>query len=257
MKIGINLFSVRNLIGTESELMNTARRLKECGYSYMQYSGAPFDAKMIARVCGETGMPVYLTHVPLERIVGDTDRLMEEHALFGCRNIGLGMMPTEVIANEKECKRKIGELERAAEKMRKYGFSFFYHHHHFEFLKYDGQTVFDYMIENAPHVNFTVDTYWLQFGGADVLNFLGKLNGRMDCVHLKDYKIVPVTENGTLRLKPDFAPLGEGTMDFKSIVAKMKELQVKYYFVEQDNAVNCSDPLGQVAVSAKYASEEL
>lgn len=256
MKIGLNLYSVRKLIQTEADFLKTAMRLKECGYSYFQFSGAPFDAEMIARVSRET-VPVTLTHVPYDRIVGDTDRLMEEHDKFGCKNIGLGMMPIDTIIEEKVCKQKIEQLDRAAERMEQNGFSFFYHHHHFEFLKYGDQTVFEYMIENAPHINFTADTYWLQYGGADVVRFLERLRGRIKCVHLKDYKIVQERVNGAPRLKPDYAPLGEGTLDFKRIVQKMRELEAEYYFVEQDNAVDFPDPIGQVEISAKYAIEEL
>jgi hypothetical protein len=37
----------------------------------------------------------------------------------------------------------------------------------------------------------------------------------------------------------------------------MKELGVKYYLVEQDDAVNYPDPLEQVARSIQYIKKEL
>ena len=37
MKVGLNLFSVRNLIGTEEEYEKTTMKLKKMGYSYVQY----------------------------------------------------------------------------------------------------------------------------------------------------------------------------------------------------------------------------
>lgn len=257
MNLGLNLFSVRELIGTEEEFRRTALSLKEQGYSYLQYSGGPYDAEMIRRVSRETGMPVVLTHVPLARILNETQQLMEEHASFGCRNIGLGMMPTEVIQGENACKETIALLDRAGEEMERAGFRFFYHHHHFEFLKHGGQTVFDYMIERAPHINFTVDTYWLQYGGVDILATLKRLKGRMECVHLKDYTIEAYEENGSTQLHPAFAPLGEGTLDFPAIVAAMKAGGAKYFLVEQDNATTKSDPLGETKRSASYAKQFL
>ena len=75
MKAGLNLFSIRNFLKTEEDFLATAIKLKEMGYSYMQFSGAPFDADQIARVSKESGMPVYLTHVPMDRIIGDTEKL--------------------------------------------------------------------------------------------------------------------------------------------------------------------------------------
>ena len=250
MKAGLNLYSIRNLIATEEEFLSTAKRLKEMGYSYIQYSGAPFDAERIKRVSEEVGLPVCLTHVPYDRIINDTDTLMDEHDKFGCKYIGLGAMPFDKFADEKLFKEAVGRLNQASERMQKRGFKFFYHHHHFEFIKFDGETAFEYMIENAPHINFTVDTYWLQYGGADILATLEKLKGRIACVHLKDYKIEFDKEKN--EFKPNFAPLGEGTLDFEKIIAKMQTLGVEYYLVEQDNAALLPDTLEQVEKSIKY-----
>lgn len=258
MKAGLNLFSLREQIKTESAFLATASQLKEMGYSYLQFSGAPFDAEMVARVSRESEMPVYLTHVPMERILHDTERLMEEHALFGCHNIGLGAMPKDAIVDEALCKGTIADLNEAGEKMKKNGFHFFYHHHHFEFFKHNGQTVFDYMIENAPAINFTVDTYWLQYGGVDVADFIGRLNGRIECVHLKDYTIdYSVDEAGKGSFKPRFCPVGDGTIDFQAAVAAARRSGARYFFVEQDNAVTFDDPFAQVERSIKYIQKEL
>ena len=93
MKAGLNLFSIKNLLDSEENFLATAYKLKEMGYSYAQFSGMPFDADMIARVSAAAELPIVLTHVPMDRILNDTEALMEEHARFGCKNIGLGMIP--------------------------------------------------------------------------------------------------------------------------------------------------------------------
>ena len=183
---------------------------------------------------------------------------MEEHAKFGCHNIGLGAMTGSVIADADSYKAKIEELDAAGEKMAKNGFNFFYHHHHFEFIKHGGETVIDYMIKNAKHINFTADTYWLQYGGVNVCEYLEKLNGRIECVHLKDYMITSsVDENGKTKFTPIFAPVGDGTIDFKAAVAAAKKSGAKYFLVEQDNASTLDDPFGQVERSIKYITENL
>ena len=138
MKAGLNLFSINSLIKTEEEFLQTAIKLKEMGYSYMQFSGAPYDPDKIKRVSDASGLPVCLTHVPYNRIVNETEALMEEHAKFNCKNIGLGVMPFNSILDEKLCLETIDDLEKAAQKMKANGFNFFYHHHHFEFLKHSG-----------------------------------------------------------------------------------------------------------------------
>lgn len=260
MEAGLNLFSIRSLLQSKEEFLATALKLKELGYSYMQFSGMPYDADKIARVSKASGMPICLTHVPMDRIIGETQQLMEEHDKFGCKNIGLGMMPLHMLVDEPVFKQKVEELNKAGELMQKNGFKFFYHHHHFEFLKDENnETRIDYMLKNAPYINFTADTYWLQYGGVNVLTFLDKLKGRIECVHLKDYRqnLKKDDEGNPCWMEPKFAPVGDGTIDFAPVVKKMKELGVKYYLVEQDDAVDYPDPLEQVARSIRYIKKEL
>lgn len=257
MKVGLNLYSVNKLIQNENDFLSTAKSLKEMGYDYMQFSGAPFNAEMIKRVSDESGLPVYLTHVPFDRILNDTDALMEEHALFGCKNIGLGMMPTKILGDENEFLSTVEKLDKVGEKMSANGFKFFYHHHHYEFMKNkDGVCLFDYMFENAKNINFTLDTYWLQFGGVDVLSYIEKLKGRIDCVHLKDYRINKKEVDGGFEFNPGFAPVGDGNLDFNAIIDKMIGANVKYYFVEQDDACSYDAPLEQVKRSVNHLKKE-
>ena len=257
-EIGLNLYSLRTLISDEAGFLDTAIKLREMGYTFLQYSGGPYDHEMIARVSKESDLPVVLTHVPLDRIVSDTEALMEEHAVFGCKNIGLGAMGSSVLLDEKNCKETIEKLNAAGEKMQKNGFAFYYHNHHHEFYKYNGVTVFDYMLENAPYINFTFDTYWAQFGGVSVADYVEKLKGRIGCVHLKDYRIEAKTkDDGKPTVAPVFAPVGCGNIDFKSLVPKMLASGTEYFIVEQDNAVEFTSPLGEVKKSVDYIKKEL
>ena len=255
MQAGLNLFSIRNYLDNEQHFLEAALQLKEMGYSYIQYSGGPFDADMIKRVSEAALLPVVLTHVPLDRILNDTERLMEEHARFGCSRIGLGAMPLEAIEDPERCRSVVAALEAAAEKMAQNGFSFFYHHHHFEFVKHDGVSIFDYMIEHAPHVNFTLDTYWLQYGGVDIGAMIDKLKGRIACVHLKDYMIAK--GGGPAGFEPRFAPVGDGNIDFASLIPRMKASGAQYFLVEQDNAATLPDTMEQVGRSIRYMKEQL
>lgn len=255
--VGLNLYSIRNLIATEEEFLATAHKLREMGYEYLQFSGVEYDPARIGRVSKASGLPVYLTHVPMDRILNDTDALMAEHESFGCRNIGLGSMPREILLDDEKFKETVAALDAAAVKMAQKGFAFFYHHHQFEFMRRNGEALFDYMVKNAPHVNFTVDTYWLQYAGVDILATLDKLKGRIACTHLKDYAIEYVEKDGKKSFKPTFAPVGSGNIDFAPVVRKMLENGAKYFFVEQDNAADLPDTLGEVESSIRYIKNNL
>ncbi len=249
MKVGLNLFSIRNHLKTEEDFEQAAFALKEMGYSFMQYSGGKFVPEMIKRVSEKTGLDTVLTHVPIDRIINDTKTLMEEHSLFGCKYIGLGMMPFEAMETKEKLAETVSLLEDAAMRMEENGCKLFYHNHHFEFYRHGKETVFDYLINNAPHLHFTLDTYWLQYGGVDMCEIADRLKGRIECVHLKDYKITKTPEGG---FEPRMCPVGDGTLDFEKFISHAKSSGTEYFLVEQDNAADMADTLGQVKRSIEY-----
>lgn len=256
MKAGLNLYSIRNFLDTEEHFLEAANRLREMGYSYMQFSGAPLDPDMIARVSEASGLPTVLTHVPMDRIIGDTDALMEDHARFGCRYIGLGSMSKDVVLDKARCRETIAALDEAGAHMEACGFKFFYHHHHYEFYRHDGETVLDYILKNAPHIHLTLDTYWLQYGGVDVCDTIDRAAGRIECIHLKDY-MVARKDGDKPDFEPRFAPVGDGNIDFASVVRHARAAGCKYFLVEQDNAAKLPDTMEQVARSARYLTQKL
>ena len=114
----------------------------------------------------------------------------------------------------------------------------------------DGRTFFDYVIEEAPFINFTLDTYWLQLGGVNILEYIEKTKGRIDCIHLKDVKLVLNDE--TKMMDRVFACLGEGNLNFNAIIKKANECGAKYFIVEQDNASYLENPFNEVKKSGDY-----
>lgn len=252
MEFGLNLFSLRNFIQNESDFANTAEKLKKAGYSYLQFSGAPLNSEMIKRVSDKTGMPIRLTHAPMDRILNDPERLMEEHSYFGCDKIGLGMMPIPESKDDSEIKALVDKLNEVGGLFRKNGFTLCYHNHHFEFVKNsDGETWIDYILKNAENIHFTLDTYWVRYGGASVTEVLNKLNGRVDCIHIKDYKI----ERDGEEFKPRFAAIGDGNMNFDPIIDTAKKCGAEYFFVEQDDACSYENPFNEVEKSIKFLNK--
>ena len=119
----------------------------------------------------------------------------------------------------------------------------------FDFLKNsDGETWFDYMIKNAPYIHFIVDVYWVQYGGAAINDVLKKVKGRVECVHLKDYK----TEMRDGACVPRFAAVGDGNIDIPSVIETAENCGTEYFFVEQDDACDYPDPFDEVGKSIKY-----
>ena len=248
MNFGLNLYSLRKQISTVEDFESSVLKLKKMGYSYLQFSGAPFNSASIKQISEKTNMPFMLTHVPFDRILNDTKNLVEEHKSFGCTSIGLGSMQFKSMSDE-EIKENIAKLEKAGKTISSLGAKFFYHNHAHEFCKLsNGQTIYDYIIENTEHVNFILDTYWLQVGGVSITDYINKTSGRIECVHLKDY-LPCYGEHG---IKGRFAPVGEGNINWKAVIDCMKNAGAKHFFVEQDDACDYENPFAQVKSSIDY-----
>ena len=103
MKLGAQLFSLRNFIKTPEDIRTTFEKIKAMGFENVQFSGGgPIDALELKAISEETGLPIVCTHSSFDRILGDTDALIEEHKIFGCPVIGLGSMPKEYRNGEKD-----------------------------------------------------------------------------------------------------------------------------------------------------------
>lgn len=137
-------------------------------------------------------------------------------------------------------------LNELGEKASTYGLQLLYHNHDFEFKSNeDGVVPIDYLLEhvNAEHVNFEMDLFWVTKAGADPVAYFEKYPGRFKLWHVKD-----MGANGL------FAPVGEGSIDFKRILNAKEKAGMEYYFVEQDMTFD-KKPLEAIRISHKGLKE--
>lgn len=242
MKLGAQFFTLRERCKTNEGLKDAFRRVKEIGYEVAQMSAIwPKDATFLKECVREFDLPITCTHSPFDRIIEDTDALIRDHKEYGCCQIGLGMMPKEYLESIEGCRKFIEIIKEPIKKIEAAGLTFGYHHHHFEFMDIGGSCVFDILLEEAPSMQFILDTYWLKYAGRDCLEYI-KLLGRdrLTNIHLKDMK----TDN-----RGAICPCGEGVISFEPIVKLCDSLKIPYALVEQDNAPDLGDEFEQIKTS--------
>ena len=232
MKIGAQLYTAHDLTKTLEGFSETLKRVADIGYTTVQVSGTcAYEPEWLAEELKKNGLTCGITHTPFDRMVSDTDKVIAEHTVFGCDYIGIGAMPERYRSNAPEWVDYFAkDFETAAKKIRDAGKLLMYHNHDFEFEKMpDGRMFIDVLMDglSSDLMGFTLDTFWLQAAGCDVIDWLDRLKDRIPCVHLKD-----MTVAGRERR---MAPVGEGNMNFKGIMKKLDELgTTKYALVEQD-----------------------
>lgn len=241
MKLGAQLYTVRKQMTTPDEIKKGLKRIADIGYSCVQVSGiGKIDPCELKKICDDLSLEIAVTHTAPDRVLGDTEGVIEEHNILNCNYVGLGAMPKNYrkLENVQDFHQN---FHRAIEQIAKAGKVFTYHNHAFEFEKKDGIFMIDKLFSLFDKkVMLTLDCYWANYGGVDVCDFIDKYAGRIDCVHLKDYAI----KNNEIIM----APVMEGNMNYPKILEHLEKAGTKYALVEQDDCYD-RDPFDCLEIS--------
>ena len=240
MKIGAQLYTVRDFTKDTEAFAQTLARIADIGYKYVQVSGTcAFEAEWLKAELDKNGLICPLTHTAPDKIVNDTELVIAEHKIFGAEYVGIGWY--DLLKNGSG--KFVDTFLASARAVKAGGLSLSYHNHDFEFAKGEsGKLFFDEIAESfsPDELKFTLDTFWVQAGGADPIEWINKLKGRTPCVHLKD-----------MSYGRKMAALGEGNMNFDGILDACVGAGVDYAFVEQDDC-NGEDPFDCLKTSLEF-----
>ncbi|NMB49411.1 MAG: sugar phosphate isomerase/epimerase [Bacteroidales bacterium] len=230
-KIYLQLYSVRDDIN--SDFKGTIAKVAEIGYTGIEAAGYAdgkfygLEPKEFKAEIENVGMEVLSSHAgrPLAENVAQTnweevwkwwDEAIAAHKAAGMKYLVVPWIPTpKTLADLKSyCDyfNQIGEKCNAA------GLRFGYHNHNFEFIEIEGQTMYDYMLNNTDpsKVFFQMDVYWTVRGGKSPVEYFKKYPGRFELLHIKDEK-----------------ELGQsGMVGFDAIFNNIDKAGAKYIIVE-------------------------
>ena len=245
-KIGLQMFTVRDAMNDEAGIRETFRRIREIGYEEIQTAGCQIPYEAYGRLAKEEGLTIVGTHDPWPRMQEDLEGAIKDHKILGTTNMGIGgFKPSDdLIASTEEFiekANKIGDI------IKDHGMKFTYHNHSHEFTKLEnGKTIMDMLVEglNPQTTSFVLDTYWVQHGGANPIEWIEKLVGRIDILHLKDMGI-------GLDRKQFITEVGNGNINFVPILKAAENTGIKHICVEQDTC-NGKDPFECIKSSYDY-----
>ena len=226
MRIGAQLYTAREACQTLEGFAETLARVADIGYRFVQVSGTcAYEAEWLRAQLERNGLTCVLTHIPPQRLTGELDRVIADHRVFGCRNIGLGYWNFDP-AGEMTLERWLETFPPVAKAIHAAGAYFMYHNHDNEFRSVGGRRVLELLADAVPaeEMGFTLDTYWVQVGGGDPAQWLDRLAGRIPCIHLKDCGYGQRMEI-----------VGEGNINFDRVFEKAEAGGTEYMLVEQDD----------------------
>ncbi len=241
--IGAQLYTLRDFCKTIPDIAQSLKKVAAIGYPAVQISGfGPVDPKEVAKVLKDTGLHCCSTHVGWPRFLKELDAVIEEHRMWNCPRPAIGGLPKEYFSLD-GLKRFLDELPPIAAKLAAAGMDFSYHNHNHELIRYGEKTWLAMLYEQAsPKIlKAEIDTYWITAGGGDPAAWIRRLFGRQPLLHLKDMAMGPDRQ-------PRFAEIGEGNLNWPSILQAARESGVQYLLVEQDLCYD-RDPFDSLAIS--------
>ena len=235
MQIGAQLYTVHNHTKTLEDFSATLKKVADIGYRSVQVSGTcAYEPEWLRDELAKNNLVCAMTHIAPKRIIEETADVVRQHAVFGCKHIGIGGMPVDMRGTLEGYNEFKKVYLPAAEKMRDLGAKLLYHNHWFEFDKLEGKDVIERILEDFPEdsIDFTLDLGWAAFADKDVLALIDMLKGRLSRIHLKDFADKPA--DGSIETPAYLRPIFEGKLPYEDYINALSKVGCEYMLVEQD-----------------------
>ncbi|HZU27548.1 MAG TPA: sugar phosphate isomerase/epimerase [Bryobacteraceae bacterium] len=254
--IGAELYTVRKLLTKDAD--GTLKRIEDIGYTEVESMRA--DMPRLRPLFEKYRLSCPSVHFETGLITGRRDLWhlsaddSWDQAVQQAKDWHLEYMviPYLMPPERKDYAAFVDKLNQAGEACNKAGVGLCYHHHAFEFGGEPGKRPIDLFLERTDPklVNLESDVFWVSVSGNDPVEFLQRHGDRVKMLHLKDKaKGTPVmaAENVPAR---DFKEVGNGVLNFPAILREAEKIDVRHYFVEQDETPG--DPVESLRQSYRY-----
>lgn len=141
------------------------------------------------------------------------------------------------------------KLNKIGEQVTKAGLEFAYHNHDFEFTDHNGEQGYTIILAGTDSnlVKLQMDMYWVEHSSEKNINQLIVENpGRYVMWHIKDMD----------RVTRDYSEMGNGSIDYVSLLSTIDEDALQYYYIEQGGNF-AENSMKSITDSATYFKKHL
>jgi len=239
--LALQLYTIRDAMQTD--VPGSLKQVSDIGFKYLELAGyadrkfyqmEPVDFKKLVE---DLGMEILSSHtnVEAEGITLDNAKIMaEDHAKLGVKYcVQPWVVPEARTVNS--YKKMVQDWNTVGKIMKENGIQFGYHNHNFEFANLNGTVPFFdiIMADLDKEIIIELDLFWTNKAGHNPVDLFNRYPGRFELWHMKDM-YTNETPKFTTDGETDFAPVGEGVINFKEILAAKEIAGMKYMIVEQD-----------------------
>ena len=271
--VGIQLYGLRNTMANDFE--GTLKAVADMGYEYVEFAGYHGkSSEEIKVILDKLGLKCVSVHQKLDFFNDDPMAAVEYLKGFGVKYVVVPWHDKSKLAGGEGWDETVRDFNEKAELFAKNGMMLGYHNHDFEFDKYEGKYLHDYIFEAVPDDKIIpeLDTCWVHYAGLRPEEKIREFAGRVPVVHLKDFVCKslgggPVydligTNGGTAKQASkedngfEFRPLGMGIQNFEAILKACEESGTETVIVEQDKVYGGMTELEAAKIAREYLKKQ-
>jgi len=255
--IGLQLYTIRDAMATDVPV--SLKRVSDAGYKYIELAGYAdgrfygMDPAEFKKLVNDLGMEIISSHTQVEAqgiTLDNAKKMAEDHANLGVKYCVQPWVVEEARKTVASYQKMVADWNLVGGIMKEHGIMFGYHNHNFEFDTVEGKVpYFDIFLAELDKdlVTMELDLFWTTKAGQNPVEIIKKYPGRFQLFHMKDMYTNEAPFYTTVGVK-DFAPVGEGLINFKDILAVKDIAGMKYMIVEQDQSRD-GDPFADIQKS--------
>lgn len=239
--VGIQLYTLRNQM--REDPLRTLERIGKIGYTEIEWWGefgrTPAQLRSLLDANGLASPAWHLA--PDALAPAQLGATLDTAAIMGHKHLIVAWLPPAQRTQD-GFKRIADLLNVAGERAASVGVRTGYHNHDFEFEGDADSTLWDVLVGHTDPrwVDLELDCYWAFKAGHDPIALLQRLKDRITHLHLKDSMAGPAFTQ---------TDLGQGVIDWRSLLSVATAGRVQHVFVEHDAPV---DPWVTAEVGRRY-----
>lgn len=227
--IALQMYTVRNVGSLEDQLAFA----EKAGFRAVELVGDQgVNADVLKSALERHNLRVTSSHIQLSALRDSFDSTLAFNETIGNRVLIVPYLQPSERPSDAQGWQALGkELDKLGNRLRSRGFQLAYHNHDFEMKTYNGKTGFDWMVAatKPENLKLEVDAAWVFRGGQNPAALVRKYQKRLFALHAKDNAAIGVRDD-----EMNFAPLGEGLMDWPSVLIAAKDNTKIWYIIEHD-----------------------
>jgi sugar phosphate isomerase/epimerase len=239
LKMGLQLFTIRDALA--KDLQGTLKTVASLGYQDLEtYGFEPdtlkyygIDASAFKQMLDQLQLTTSSGHYDFYKYFNKSEdelRRYVDQCIRGAKVLGQKYItwPWQDPESRTLDKFKIlaQKLNRVGEQVNQNGLGFAYHNHDYEFTDYNGVNGYDVLLADtdASLVKLQIDLYWVMHSSRlTPAELFKKQPGRFVMWHIKDMD----------KKTRDYTELGNGSIDYTTILPYASQSGLQYYFLEQ------------------------